>query len=452
MTAVLEAPALEKPKNIVSGLDPRFKPRLYEHVGQNNSWTLEYALRHGAYEGAKRALAGTPEMVQDEVKKSGLRGRGGAGFPTGLKWSFMPKEDGKPHYLICNADESEPGTYKDRYLMEADPHQLLEGMLIGMHAIRANVGYIYIRGEYILGANRLNAAIAEARAAGIFGENALGSGKSMQVFVHRGAGAYICGEETALMNSLEGLRANPRLKPPFPAQAGIFGMPSTVNNVISIASAALIMRHGADWFAGMGTEKSKGNFLFHISGPIKRPGVYELPLGTTYREIIYTWGGGPTEAIKAFNPGGSSTPMLPFTDEILDMPADYENCASKGTFLGTGGIILIPQNCDIVNMMYNYVRFYGHESCGKCTPCREGIGTWMNRLFQKLVSGQGDPNDVKILEDLFGNIKGKSFCLLADSCIMPVQSAMKLFRDEFEYIAQHGKPMYTGYGNRWKDE
>ena len=452
MTAVFEPQAPEKPQSITSGLDPRFKPRLYEHIGADGSWTLPFALKHGAYEGAKRALAGTPESVQDEVKKAGLRGRGGAGFPTGVKWSFMPKEDGKPHYLVCNADESEPGTYKDRYLMEYDPHQLLEGMIVGMHAIRASVSYIYVRGEYILAAQRLEMAILEAKSAGILGENALGFGKPMEVFVHRGAGAYICGEETALMNSLEGLRANPRLKPPFPAQAGIFGMPTTVNNVVSIASGALIMRHGAEWFSSMGTEKSKGNFLFHISGPIKRPGVYELPLGVTYREIIYTWGGGPLEEIKAFNPGGSSTPLLPFTDEILDMPADYESCAAKGTFLGTGGIILIPKNADIVNMMYNYVRFYAHESCGKCTPCREGIGSWMVRLMQKLVSGRGDPNDVKILADLIGNIKGKAFCLLADSCIMPVQSAFNLFREEFEYIAQNGEPMYKGYGNRWKDE
>ncbi len=450
MTATIEAP--EKPKPITSGLDPRFRVRLYEHVGVAGSWTLEYQLKHRAYEGAKKALSLTPEQVQDEVKKSGLRGRGGAGFPTGLKWSFMPKDDGKAHYLVCNADESEPGTYKDRYLLEADPHQLIEGMLIGMHAMRANVGYIYIRGEYVLATRRLEAALAEAKQAGIVGENALGFGKRMDVFVHRGAGAYICGEETALMNSLEGLRANPRLKPPFPAQAGIFGMPTTVNNVISIASAALILRHGADWFAGMGTEKSKGNFLFHISGPVKRPGVYELPLGTTYREIIYTWGGGPTEEIKGFNPGGSSTPILPWTDEILDMPADYENCAAKGTFLGTGGIILLPKNCDIVNMMYNYVRFYAHESCGKCTPCREGIAGWMTRIMEKLVNGQGEPRDVQILEDLFGNIKGKSFCLLADSCIMPVQAAYKLFREEFDYIAEKHEPMYKGYENRWAQE
>ena len=450
MTATIEAP--EKPKPITSGLDPRFRVRLYEHVGQDGSWTLEYALKNGAYEGAKKAAAMTPEQIQDEVKKSGLRGRGGAGFPTGLKWSFMPKEVKIQHYLVCNADESEPGTYKDRYLMEHDPHQLIEGMMVGMLAMRATVGYIYIRGEYVLAAERLEDAIAEARRAGLLGENAMGSGKTLEVYVHRGAGAYICGEETALMNSLEGLRANPRLKPPFPAQAGVYGMPSTVNNVISIASAALILRHGADWFSSMGTEKSKGNFLFHISGPIKRPGVYELPLGTTYREIIYTWGGGPTEEIKGFNPGGSSTPILPFTDEILDMPADYENCAAKGTFLGTGGIILLPKNCDIVNMMYNYVRFYAHESCGKCTPCREGIGTWMTRIFEKLVSGRGEPRDVQILDDLFGNIKGKAFCLLADSCIMPVQAAFKLYREEFDYIAEKREPMYKGYKNRWADE
>jgi NADH-quinone oxidoreductase subunit F len=451
MTAVLEAP-FEKLKPITSGFDPRFRVRLYEHIGQEQSWTLRYAEEHGAYAGARRALSLTPEQVQDEVKRSGLRGRGGAGFPTGLKWSFMPKDTGKQHYLVCNGDESEPGSYKDRYLLEYDPHQLVEGMMIGCHAIRATVGYIYLRGEYILGAQRLEHAIREARSAGILGENAMGTGRKLELYVHRGAGAYICGEETALMNSLEGLRANPRLKPPFPAQAGVYGQPTTINNVETICSAALILRHGPEAYAALGTEKSKGPKLFQVSGPCRRPGVYELPLGTTYRELIYDWAGGPTEEIKGFNPGGSSAPILPFTDEILDMPMDYESVAAKGSMLGTGGVILLPKNCDIVNMMWNYVRFYSHESCGKCTPCREGISGWMVRLFEKLVRGRGEPRDVELLEDMCENIKGKAFCLLADSCLGPVMSSLKLFREEYEYIAANRKPLYDGFQNRWADE
>jgi NADH-quinone oxidoreductase subunit F len=450
MTAVIEAP--EKPKPITSGLDPRFKPRLYEHVNQPNSWTLEYAMRHGAYEGVKKALGMTIEALQDEVKKSGLRGRGGAGFPTGLKWSFVAKNTGKQHYMVCNADESEPGTYKDRYLMECDPHQLVEGVMIGCLGISATVGYIYIRGEYILAAERLEAAINEARAAGLLGENACGSGKKLEIYVHRGAGAYICGEETALMNSLEGLRANPRLKPPFPAAAGLYGLPSTINNVETLCSAALILRHGADWYSSMGTERSKGIKLFQISGPVKRPGVYELPLGATFRELIYDFGGGPLEDIKALIPGGSSCPMLPWSEELLDSPMDYETVSSKGSLLGTGGVILIPKSADIVNVVWNLVKFYAHESCGKCTPCREGIAGWMTRQYEKLVRGYGEPHDVQLIADMADNINGKSFCLLADACMGPVLSSIKHFKDEYDYLATNRKPMYGGYEGRWRDE
>ena len=450
MTQVTDAP--QRPKPITTGFDPRFRPRQYEHGGREQSWTLEYARRHGAYEGARKALALTPEQVQDEVKRSGLRGRGGAGFPTGMKWSFMPKDDGKQHYLVCNADESEPGTFKDRYLLEHDPHQLIEGMIVGCHAIRATIGFIYIRGEYVLGAERLENAIREARAAGLLGENALGSGRAIDLHVHRGAGAYICGEETALMNSLEGLRANPRLKPPFPAQAGVYGMPSTINNVETLCSAALVLRHGADWYAAMGTERSKGVKLFQVSGPARRPGVYELPLGATFRELIYDWAGGPTEDIKALIPGGSSCPMMPYTDEVLDTPMDYESVAAKGSLLGTGGVILIPRNADIVNVTWNLVRFYAHESCGKCTPCREGIAGWMVRVYEKLVRGRGEPRDVQLIVDMADNISGKSFCLLADACLGPVQSSLKLFRDEYEYLAANRRPMHDAYPSRWADD
>ncbi|GGR94984.1 NADH-quinone oxidoreductase subunit NuoF [Deinococcus sedimenti] len=446
MTATAPTP----PKPITSAKDPRFAPTLYAHVGQAESWTLDYYRRNGGYEPVKRAFAMGPDAVIEEVKKSGLRGRGGAGFATGLKWSFMPLKDGKPHYIICNADESEPGSFKDRYLLSEDPHQLIEGMIIAAFAMRASVGYIYIRGEYVHAAERMWAAIHEAREAGLLGQNILGSGFDFQLFVHRGAGAYICGEETALMNSLEGLRANPRLKPPFPAAAGLYGLPTTINNVETFCAATQILRYGADWHAGMGTEKSKGMKLFQISGPVARPGVYELPLGTTFRELIYDWAGGPLEEMKAIIPGGSSCPMLPWTDAILDTPMDYESVAAAGSMLGTAGVTLIPKADCIVNATWNLVRFYGHESCGKCTPCREGISSWMTRMYQKLVTGRGQPGDVQLILDMSDNIGGRSFCALADACLGPVLSSIKLFREEYDALAGTQQPLYPAR-KRWKD-
>ncbi len=438
------------PKPITSGKDPRFAPTLYARVGLPQSWTLDVYRQHGGYEAVKRAFQLGPDAVIDEVKKSGLRGRGGAGFATGLKWSFMPLTDGKQHFVLCNADESEPGSFKDRYLLSEDPHQLIEGMLIGGFAMRASVGYIYIRGEYVLAAQRVEAAIREAEAAGLLGDNILGSGFSFRLFVHRGAGAYICGEETALMNSLEGLRANPRLKPPFPAAAGLWGLPTTINNVETFCSAAQILRYGWEWHAGMGSEKSKGNKLFQLSGPVARPGVYELPLGTTFRELIYDWGGGPTEEIKAIIPGGSSCPMMPFTDVILDTAMDYESVAAAGSMLGTGGVTLVPKADCIVNATWNLVRFYAHESCGKCTPCREGISGWMTRMYEKLVRGQGQPGDTDLILDMSDNIAGKSFCALADACLGPVVSSIKLFREEYDALANTGRPLYPPR-DRWRD-
>lgn len=438
------------PKPITSGKDPRFAPTLYAHVGQPESWTLDYSLRHGGYQGVRRAFALGPDAVIEEIKKSGLRGRGGAGFATGLKWSFMPLNDGRQHYIICNADESEPGSFKDRYLLSEDPHQLIEGMLIGGYAMRASVGYIYIRGEYVHAAERVWAAIHEARAAGYLGKNVLGSGFDFDLHVHRGAGAYICGEETALMNSLEGLRANPRLKPPFPAAAGLYGMPTTINNVETFCAATQILKYGADWHARMGTEKSKGMKLFQISGPVRRPGVYELPLGTTFRELIFDWAGGPLEEIKAIIPGGSSCPMLPWDDRVLDTPMDYESVAAAGSMLGTGGVTLIPKADCIVNVTWNLVRFYAHESCGKCTPCREGISGWMVRMYEKLVRGFGAPGDVQLILDMSDNIVGRSFCALADACLGPVLSSIKLFREEYDVLAQTGQAMYPAR-RRWKD-
>jgi NADH-quinone oxidoreductase subunit F len=426
---------------IVSGLDPRFERTLYAHVGKEGSWTLDFYLAQGGYETAKKVLKErTPEEVIEEVKRSGLRGRGGAGFPTGLKWSFMPK-DGQQHYLICNADESEPGSFKDRYILEDVPHLLIEGMIIAGYAIRATVGYIYVRGEYRRAADRLEAAIAEARARGYLGKNLFGTDFSFDLHVHRGAGAYICGEETALMNSLEGLRANPRLKPPFPAQSGLWGKPTTINNVETLAAVVPILERGADWFAAMGTEQSKGMKLYQISGPVKRPGVYELPMGTTLRELIYEWAGGPLEPIQALIPGGSSTPPLPFSEEVLDTPMSYEHLQAQGSMLGTGGVILIPERVSMVDAMWNVTRFYAHESCGKCTPCREGVAGFMVNLFATIGKGEGEERDVETLEALLPLIEGRSFCPLADAAVWPVKGSLRHFKDQYLALAREKKPV-----------
>lgn len=433
---------------IISGKDSRFVPTLYAQVGKDKSWTLDFYLSHGGYESIKKAIGMGQDAVIDEMKKSGLRGRGGAGFPTGLKWSFMPKNSGKQHYIACNADESEPGSFKDRYLMEDDPHQLIEGMMIAGFAIQATKGYLYIRGEYKRAYDRVMAAIKEAKERGYLGQNLFGTGFEFELYVHRGAGAYICGEETALMNSLEGLRANPRQKPPFPAQAGLWGKPTTINNVESLCSAVHIIQRGADWFASMGTEKSKGHKLFQVSGPFKRPGVYELPLGATFRELLYDYAGGPTEPIQAIIPGGSSCPPLPWTDETLDTPMDYESLVAKGSLLGTGGVIGIPASMSMVDAMWNVTRFYGHESCGKCTPCREGVSGWMVSLFEKMGTGQGKKGDVEVLENMLNQIEGRSFCALADAACWPVRGSLKHFRDQF-VAAENGQAVER-VGSRWE--
>jgi NADH-quinone oxidoreductase subunit F len=431
----------------VSGKDPRFEVTLYKHVGQPGSWGLAYYLAHGGYQPVRKAIAQGRDWVVEEMKKSGLRGRGGAGFPTGMKWSFMPKNSGKQHYIVCNADESEPGSFKDRYLMEDDPHQLIEGMIIAGVGIGASKGYIYVRGEYRQAYDRLVVAIKEAYDQGYLGQNVLNTGFSFDLYVHRGAGAYICGEETALMNSLEGLRATPRMKPPFPAQAGLWGMPTTINNVESICSAVHIIARGADWFASMGTEKSRGHKLFQVSGPFQRPGVYELPLGATFRELLYEFAGGPTEPIQAIIPGGSSCPPLPWTQEILDTPMDYESLSAKGSLLGTGGVIGIPASMSMVDAMWNLTRFYGHESCGKCTPCREGVSGWMTALFKKMGTGQGQKGDVELLENLLNQIEGRSFCALADAACWPVRGSLRHFRNQYEDLVANGEAVQRT--SRW---
>ena len=336
-----------------------------------------------------------------------------------------------------------PGCTYTRSAELNSPHMCPGCSRSSAHAMRATHGFIYVRGEYMLGIERTEAAVEAARTAGLLGEKILGSDLSFDITVHRGAGAYICGEETALMNSLEGLRANPRLKPPFPAAAGVYGMPTTINNVESLASAVHIINRGAAWFASMGTEDSKGTKLYQVSGPVERPGVYEMPMGATFRELIYDFAGGPRMEPKAFIPGGSSTPMFPWEDRFLDMSMDYGTLAKNGSMLGTGGVIVIPRDKDMVDLMYNLVRFYAHESCGKCTPCREGVAHWLPRLYQKLLEGLGTQEDVDLIEDLANNIRGTAFCPLADACVMPVQASFKWFRDEYEYLAEHKVPKYA---------
>ena len=440
----------ERSGPITSRRDPRWEVTLVRYVGVEGAHTLDAYLGHGGYEAARTALGQEPSAVIDTVKASGLRGRGGAGFPTGLKWSFMPPNDGvTQRFVVCNADESEPGSCKDRYLMEDDPHQLLEGMLIAGYAIGATKGVLYIRGEYWHAYERLLTAIEEARARGYLGRNVLDSGFDFDIILHRGAGAYICGEETALMNSYEGLRANPRLKPPFPAQAGVYGRPTTINNVTSLAAVVHIVTKGPEWFSSMGTEDSKGIHHVQISGGVTTPGVYEVPMGITYREIIFDLGGGPSSPAKAFIPGGTSCPPFPFDDEHLDLPMEYAAVAKAGSMLGTGGLIVIPEDACIVDAMYNITRFYAHESCGKCTPCREGVAWWMPRLFEKLLSGRGMPDDVDLLEDMLSNIKGTAFCPLADACVVPVQASLTYFRHEYEHLAQHGAPLHPRK-DRWQ--
>ena len=449
----------ERPPAITSRFDPRFEVTLYRHVGVEGAHALDHYRERGGYRAAEKAVTEmTPAQVVDEIKASGVRGRGGAGFPAGVKMSFMPPVDGRQRFIVCNADESEPGSFKDRYLMEDDPHQLIEGMLIAGWAIGATIGVLYVRGEYYRAYERLRDAIAEARAAGLLGRGVFAvegdeetpprPGFDFDIILHRGAGAYICGEETALMNSFEGLRANPRLKPPFPAQAGVYGFPTTINNVETLCSMVHIVGRGAAWFAGMGTDDSKGTKLYQLSGSVRRPGVYEQPMGATFRELIYDLGGGPSEPAKAFIPGGSSTPMLPWSEANLDLPMDYGTMARVGSMLGTGGVIVIPESQCMVDAMANVVRFYAHESCGKCTPCREGISTWLPKMYQKLLAGLGTRDDLTVMEDMVRNLRGTAFCPLADACAMPVAASFQHFRHEYEHLVDHGTPLFPPVA-RW---
>jgi NADH-quinone oxidoreductase subunit F len=385
----------------------------------------------GGYTALVKALRGyRPAEVIDIVKRSGLRGRGGAGFPTGMKWGFVPKDIGKPVYLCINADESEPGTFKDRLIIEKDPHQLLEGAIISSYALDCHHAFIYIRGEFCYGAEVLNKAVRQACGKGYFGKNILGTGFDLDLTVHRGAGAYICGEETALLESLEGRRGHPRLKPPFPAVVGLYGSPTIINNVETLANIPHIINNGAEWYASIGVERNTGTRLFAVSGHVKNRGVYELPMGTSMRELIFDHCGGMRNGrrLKAIVPGGSSVPVL--TADQVDVPLDFDSIAKAGSMLGSAGVIVMDESTCMVKAALRISRFYAEESCGQCTQCREGT-EWIHRILTRLENGSGRPNDLELLLDLCSNMKGRTICPLSDAAAMPIESYIQKFYDEF---------------------
>jgi NADH-quinone oxidoreductase subunit F len=424
-------------------IHPKENPVLSRHFGEAEARSFDGWEKRGGYQGLRQALGMTREAIVEQVKASGLRGRGGAGFPTGLKWSFMPKEVTRPHYLLCNADESEPGTFKDREIMRWTPHALIEGCAIAAYAIGAERCYIYIRGEFTEPLAVMGAAIEEAYAKGALGANVFGSGKRIDMVIHRGAGAYICGEETAMMNSLEGKRGNPRIKPPFPAVAGVFGMPTTINNVETLAAVPHIMVRGAEWYKGLclSNPKSTGTKLISICGHVQRPGNYEVTMGTPVREILYDMAGGPLpgRTFKAVIPGGSSVPIMT-TQEAEEALFDYEGIVAKGSMLGSAGMIVMDDTTDMVYQIWRLARFYAHESCAQCTQCREGTA-WTTRILERILSGKGKQEDFQLLLDLSENMTGKTICVLSDSCAAPVVSGIHKFRSEFDaYIAGAREP------------
>ncbi|MBC2777586.1 NADH-quinone oxidoreductase subunit NuoF [Parasphingopyxis marina] len=417
------------------------KDRIFTNVYGFQPWGIDAAMKRGDWDGTKELIAKAQDDIIEEVKASGLRGRGGAGFPTGLKWSFMPKEskDGRPSFLVINADESEPGSCKDREIIRHDPHKLIEGALIAGYAMRARAAYIYIRGEFIREAETLFAAVQEAYDKGFIGKNACGSGYDFDVFVHRGAGAYICGEETALLESLEGKKGQPRLKPPFPAGAGLYGCPTTVNNVESIAVVPTILRRGASWFAGIGREGNVGTKLFQISGHVEKPCVVEEAMGIPFRELIEKHAGGITggwDNLLAVIPGGSSVPLVPAA-EIIDAPMDFDGLKELGSGLGTAAVIVMDKSTDIVRAISRISYFYKHESCGQCTPCREGTG-WMWRMMERLREGEAEVGDIDMLQEVTKQVEGHTICALGDAAAWPIQGLIRHFRPELERrIAAH---------------
>ncbi|BBB32778.1 NADH-quinone oxidoreductase subunit F [Thermotomaculum hydrothermale] len=412
---------------------------LFKHLIDPEVRNIENYIKLGGYEGLKKAFTMQPDDIIEEVKRSNLRGRGGAGFPTGLKWSFMPKGEGQK-YFVCNADEGEPGTFKDRYIMSENPHQLIEGMVIGGYAMGATVGYIYIRGEFEFVAKILQKAIDEAYEKGFLGKNILNSGFDFDLYVHLGAGAYVCGEETGLINSLEGKPGQPRLKPPFPAQYGVFGKPTTVNNVETIACVPDIIKKGADWFLSIGPEKNNGTKIYAVSGHVNNPGVFELPMGTPLREIIYEHAGGIVggKKLKAVIPGGSSAPVL--GPEHLDIPMDFDSLKKVGSMLGSGAIIVMSEDTCMVEAFTRLAKFYAHESCGQCTPCREGTA-WLYKILKRIEDREGKKGDIDLILDICGKIMGRTICPLGDAAVMCIKPAVERFRDEFEYHIEHKKCM-----------
>ena len=405
-----------------------------------NCWTLESYVARGGYEGLKKLLS--TGMSQDdviaEVKASGLRGRGGAGFPTGLKWSFMPRSFPGEKYVVCNTDEGEPGTFKDRDIMHSNPHALIEGMIIAGFAMGAMAGYNYVHGEIFEDYERFEVALDEARAAGFLGKNIMGSEFSFELYAHHGYGAYICGEETALLESLEGKKGQPRFKPPFPASFGLYGKPTTINNTETFASVPFIIRDGAASFNQFGLENNFGTKLFSVSGHVERPGNYEVPLGTPFSELLEMCGGMKDgKKLKAVIPGGSSAPVIP-ADIMMQTNMDYDSIAKAGSMLGSGAVIVMDEDVCMVKALERLAYFYYEESCGQCTPCREGTG-WLYRIIHRIENGEGRPEDLDLLESVGDQMAGKTICALADAAVMPVQGMMKHFRDEFEYHIEHKK-------------
>ncbi|PKR90995.1 NADH-quinone oxidoreductase subunit F [Pleomorphomonas diazotrophica] len=421
------------------------KDRIFTNIYGRHDWGLEGALKRGQWDGTKDILAKGRDFIIKEIQASGLRGRGGAGFPTGLKWSFMPKQsDGRPHYLVVNADESEPGTCKDRDILRHDPHTLIEGCLIAGFAMGAHAAYIYVRGEFMRERERLQAAIDQAYDAGLLGKNACGSGWDMDVFVHHGAGAYICGEETALLESLEGKKGQPRMKPPFPANVGLYGCPTTVNNVESIAVTPTIMRRGAAWFSSFGRDNNKGTKLFMISGHVNTPCVVEEELGITFRELIEKHAGGVRggwDNLLAVIPGGASCPIVR-ADQIMDAQMDFDGMRAIGSSFGTGGVIVMDRSTDVIAAISRISYFFRHESCGQCTPCREGTG-WMWRVMERMRQGNAAREEIDMLFQVSKQIEGHTICALGDAAAWPVQALIRNFRPVIEariddYVSQHG--------------
>ncbi|RKX19719.1 MAG: NADH-quinone oxidoreductase subunit F [Candidatus Zixiibacteriota bacterium] len=414
-----------------------FEPFLLTPVPDHDK--IDVYLKHGGYTALSKVLKErTPEEVTQEVINSGLRGRGGAGFPTGRKWSFIPKDTDRPIYLCVNADESEPGTFKDRELMLKHPHMLIEGAVITAYAIKCNRAFIYIRGEFATEAHQLERAIAEATEKGFVGKNILGSGFDLEITIYRGGGAYICGEETALMTSLEGGKGYPRLKPPFPAVSGLYLSPTIINNVETICNIPHIMNRGAEWFKSMGTEKSTGSKIFCVSGHVNKPGNYELPMGISLRELLYEYAGGikNDRNLKVVIPGGSSVPIL--TADKVDVKMDFESLVEAGSMLGSAGVIVMDETTCIVHAAYVISRFYQHESCGQCSPCRQGT-LWMYRILDRIEHGKGKMEDIDLLLDICNNIEGNTICPLGDASVPAVRSSIKYFRDEYEYHIKNKK-------------